>query len=283
MSKTNNNLNSKPSEKIHFNGVNILLAEDNIVNQMIAEETLKTFGCIVAVANNGEEAVAKLQDSDFDLVLMDCLMPVMDGYQATAEIRKLELETDRQTILVIAYTANTSTADVEKCFSAGMDDYLAKPLVNDDLQQMLVKWLPHKQSQSINDLVFSSYDETGSAITIFNKEAFYSLKKIFGVKFPDAVSRYTQSIRDNVQSINDAVVKNDLESLERYTHTLKGLSAQFGAIELSTLSKTLEGLARDGEIVQVKNKLDELSKVHEKIEELINNTMNSEVSEENKA
>lgn len=119
----------------------VLLVEDNPVNQLVAKGLLQKLGCVVAVAGNGEEALAQLGDGTFDLVLMDCNMPVMDGYQATQAIRN----SGRWPGLpVIALTANALPDERERCRAAGMDDYLAKPFHRDELAAILERWVDHR-------------------------------------------------------------------------------------------------------------------------------------------
>jgi two-component system, sensor histidine kinase and response regulator len=110
----------------------LLLAEDNLVNQEVATSMLETLGCEVKVASNGEEAIHDCQREAFDLVLMDCQMPGMDGFEATRAIRRWEQVTGRH-IPIVALTANAMQGDREQCLAAGMDDYLSKPF---DLGQL---------------------------------------------------------------------------------------------------------------------------------------------------
>ena len=119
-------------------GIRILLAEDNPVNQKVAKIILRKLGCLVQVANNGEEAVAEVQRQRYDLVLMDCQMPVMDGYEATRMIRLLP--NAEAEIPVIAMTANAMEGDRERCLQAGMDDYLTKPIQPQALVVALRRW-----------------------------------------------------------------------------------------------------------------------------------------------
>jgi signal transduction histidine kinase/ActR/RegA family two-component response regulator len=120
----------------------VLLVEDNPVNQMVAKKMLEKAGLSFEVANNGQEAVNRLQaDHCFDLVLMDCQMPIMDGYAATGEIRKREQTNELKHITVIAMTANAMDGDREKCIEAGMDDYVSKPVKQAELKSVLQKWL----------------------------------------------------------------------------------------------------------------------------------------------
>jgi len=120
----------------------VLLVEDNPVNQIIAKKMLEKVGLSCELVINGEEAVARLkQPHEFSLVLMDCQMPVMDGYEATQAIRELELANALQRLPVVAMTANAMEGDKDKCLHAGMDDYVAKPVKQDALKQVLSHWL----------------------------------------------------------------------------------------------------------------------------------------------
>ncbi len=120
----------------------ILLVEDNLVNQKVAKGLLKKLGLPADTVANGEEALAALASIDYDLVLMDCQMPVMDGYTATREIRKPDSPVKNHGVPVIALTANAMQGDREKCLNAGMDDYVAKPIKPQTLAAALEKWLP---------------------------------------------------------------------------------------------------------------------------------------------
>lgn len=125
-------------EYLPLKGVRILLAEDNFVNQKVATKMLEGLGCTVDLAVNGAEACAAVSAKDYDAVLMDCQMPVLDGYAATAAIRKEEA--GKSHVPVIAMTANAMQGDREKCLSAGMDDYIAKPVHRGILEDVLKRW-----------------------------------------------------------------------------------------------------------------------------------------------
>ncbi len=119
----------------------VLLAEDNPVNQMVATKMLEKIGIECEVANNGVEAVEMLQQRRYDAVLMDCQMPEMDGFEATRRIRELEQQSGRERLPVVAMTANVMEGDRERCLTAGMDDYLGKPVKLDELEMKLRLWL----------------------------------------------------------------------------------------------------------------------------------------------
>jgi len=117
----------------------ILLVEDNIVNRKVAIRQLEKLGYRPDVATNGLEALQALEQVHYDLIFMDCQMPVMDGYEATTEIRRRE-SAGRHTVIV-AMTANAMRGDRERCLAVGMDNYIAKPIHQEDLQQVLLHWL----------------------------------------------------------------------------------------------------------------------------------------------
>jgi len=118
----------------------ILLAEDNMVNQKIALRLLEKSGLSADLARNGREAVEATQKGRYDLILMDCQMPEMDGFEATMEIRRLEQATSHHTPIV-ALTANAMAGDRERCLDCGMDDYVSKPFDVKTLQGLITRWL----------------------------------------------------------------------------------------------------------------------------------------------
>ena len=120
----------------------ILLAEDNKINQKVASKTLETFGHLVDVVENGYDAVQKYQDNDYDLIMMDLEMPVMDGIEATKNIRKIEEEAiqhedSKKKVRIVALTAHSTTEDKERCLASGMDDYISKPFRQAEIARVL--------------------------------------------------------------------------------------------------------------------------------------------------
>jgi len=137
-------------------GLRVLLVEDNLVNQEVARATLELLGCKVRVADGGSQAVAATQTESFDIVLMDCQMPEVDGYEATRRIRLLEAaqsarERIEKRVPIVALTANAMRGDREECLAAGMDDYLSKPLVREELLEVLQRWGAPASAQATND------------------------------------------------------------------------------------------------------------------------------------
>ena len=126
---------------LRFTG-RVLLVEDNPINRLVATEMLADLGLAVEGAADGKEALDHLTAARYDLVLMDCQMPVLDGYGATEAWRKLEADEGRKRTPIAAVTANALPTDRKRCIDCGMDDYLAKPYKREDLMGLLTRWLP---------------------------------------------------------------------------------------------------------------------------------------------
>lgn len=133
-------------DKPIFSDARVLLTEDNPVNVIVATEILRGYGCTITTAENGLEALEEVKKQPFDLIFMDCQMPKMDGFEATAEIRALERQQVIKKIPIIAFTANAMRSDEEDCINAGMDDFITKPISPQNLEKVLSKWLSHKIS-----------------------------------------------------------------------------------------------------------------------------------------
>ncbi len=142
---TRHNLTSQdrtaPEKELSLKGTQILLAEDNPVNRMVATKSLERYGCLVTPAGNGLEAVEQVKMREFDLILMDCRMPEMDGFEATEAIRNFERSEGKTRTPIVACTANAMAKDEAQCLEAGMDDFLSKPIQRDTLEEKLQKWL----------------------------------------------------------------------------------------------------------------------------------------------
>lgn len=129
--------NQSPLQEFQVNGLNVLLVEDNPVNQTVIEAMLRSLGYHITIAGDGAQAVSLAEQQSFSAILMDCRLPVLDGYQATRLIR----QQPGPMVPIIALTANALQGDRENCLAAGMNDYLAKPFKRADLQQMLQRWI----------------------------------------------------------------------------------------------------------------------------------------------
>ena len=135
----------KPNSKLKVSNVQVMLVEDNPVNQQVAILMIEKYGCHVTPAGNGVEAIKLFKQQKFDLIFMDCQMPVMDGYEATRSIRTIEAQKNLSKTTIVAFTANAMKGDDEECKAAGMDDYVAKPVKPVDIEQILLFWLPKEK------------------------------------------------------------------------------------------------------------------------------------------
>jgi diguanylate cyclase (GGDEF)-like protein len=229
------------------NQFRILVAEDNRTNQMVAAGMLAMHGCSCEFASNGREALEAARTREFDLILMDCSMPEMDGYESTAHIRAHEELTGRRTPLV-AMTANTQRGDAEKCLAAGMDDYLAKPITLVELRQKLDKWLPRGDEQR-PAVGTERFDE--NAESPLDPAIFLKLREIMGASLPQAISPFLEDTPQYLLELEAAVHDSDAETARAKAHAIKGSSGNLGASLLAQLAKEAEEHAIAGSPQQI--------------------------------
>jgi len=219
--------------------LNLLLAEDNAVNQRLASILLGQQGHQLQIANNGQEAVQLWQQQRFDAVLMDVDMPVMNGYEATAQIRALEKTLGGHTP-VIAMTAHAMAGARQECLAHGMDGYVSKPLALDALWHELELVLPQ-------EAVLAS--PTAAAPVVLQAVAdFGALRQTIGNDrslYDELVSLYQSDAPQQLQRIRDALVNNDAQALRRAAHALRGMVGVFGAARTVAIAQQLEDLADD--------------------------------------
>ncbi|MBL8415756.1 MAG: response regulator [Propionivibrio sp.] len=248
----------------------VLLAEDNMVNQVLAKAILSSLGLSVDVANNGAQALALVDKKAYDLVLMDCQMPVMDGYLATAAIRARQADGVKR-VPIVALTANAMEGDRTQCLAAGMDDYLAKPYSRSQLQQVLMRWLPPQVGNvepvkpSVADPIAPSAEPARAAA--INTKFLNQLREIDPAGGMGLARKILQVYLDSsgtlMAQIEQAIVAGDGETLRRAAHSLKSSSANVGAETLSGCFKQLESLGRDGQLVKASTDFAETRREYE--------------------
>lgn len=265
----------KVSPELHLKGVSVLLVEDNPMNQELAVELLEQVGMKVEIANNGQQAVDKLeQNANYDVVLMDCQMPVMDGFQATKNIRKIE---SVKSLPIIAMTANAMTGDKEKVLDAGMNDHIAKPIDIDAMYATLARWIkPHSlqdQKTGIDGAGTERVDESTNESTLPN--ALPGLDTEIGLsRVGGSVSLYlkmlTSFVVNHKNFMADFTAANgeDAQGAERCAHTLKGTAATIGALDLQRKAENLERHCTDQVIDLDKPNTETETIVKDVIEEL---------------
>lgn len=200
----------------------VLLVEDNLTNQLVAESYLKKYGCEVHTVANGEEALSALETNSYQIIFMDCQMPVMDGFEATKRLRQRESQQGTH-IPVIAMTANAMTEDRERCLAAGMDGFLSKPLQPIELEKILLRWFTYHGAEFVD---------------------WAALRKLAIDTSSDVVRQliasYRSTLNQSVAKIEAAVKKGDLDGIRKTAHHLRASSATLGATKLSELCQTLE-------------------------------------------
>ncbi len=224
----------------------VLLAEDNVVNQKVAVRILEKLGCRVEAVANGLEALDALSRIPYDLVLMDCQMPEMDGYIATAAIRKREVTTGTH-IPIIAMTANALIGDRERCLQAGMDDYISKPVHADQLLEVVQKWAmsPDGPSAIGAEQEGRPASEAASCChSVLDMETFNALRNREQQSAPGAlrhlVDAFIQDAQAHIAALYTAVDARDIDTLTQVAHLLNIRSAPVGAIAMVTSCQALE-------------------------------------------
>ncbi len=237
-----------PEAEALRSGLRVLLAEDNPVNQEIARRQLQRLGVEVDIAGDGAAAVEAVARGGYDLVLMDCQMPVMSGYDATGEIRRREVGTGRH-IPVIAMTANAMAGDREECLRAGMDDYIAKPVKIDALRAVVARWAAAAPERPAAPAPQTS---PADAEPVVDAAALDELRSYQVDGEPDVldalIGKFLDSARRDCAEVRAAVGRGDAEMLRRVAHGLKGTSGMFGARRLWAISAQIEVLSKQGAI-----------------------------------
>lgn len=231
----------------------VLLTEDNPVNREVALGMLELLGCHVDLAANGQQAVEAVSTQHYDLVFMDCQMPVLDGFAATAAIRRHEASarTGRH-IPIIALTANAMDGDRERCLEAGMDDYLSKPFTQENLQDALQRWMVTKPSEQQPEPQMISVDKstqhTSLGIPVIDESVWNNLLAMERSGRPGAMptilSLYLSDARRLILEIREAIQTGNADRLNAGAHQLKSSSAQVGALAATHYAREIERLAR---------------------------------------
>ncbi|MFN7451390.1 MAG: response regulator [Alphaproteobacteria bacterium] len=224
---------------LRFDGYRLLLVEDNRINAAFALEILGSLGFIVTHVSDGSKAVAAVQKSEFDLILMDCQMPVMDGFEATRRIRELMQHGGVRHVPIIALTANAMLGDREQCLAAGMQDYLTKPIKKIQIVSALSQWLKPVHSARGPDSVPHKLAEG------FDLEVLYSYREVMGEKFTKIVEYFIEDSARLVARISAAIREHRLGEIQTIAHTLKNTAAAIGAMEFSDVARALEEDARN--------------------------------------
>ena len=228
----------------------LLVAEDNQVNQEVAKMMLEVLGCRVDLAENGIQAFERAMEKTYDLILMDCQMPLMDGFEASRLIRERELADNagnvaQRRVKIIATTGNTTDEDRDLCLSMGMDDFLRKPYTIAELRAVLAGWIPAGAAAGA-----VAGPARGKAILSIPETALIDRKPLDNIRAlqregaPDilgkVIDHYLSQSPEFIRKLNEAVAANDGEIIRSIAHTFKSGSANLGALRLAEICAEME-------------------------------------------
>jgi CheY-like chemotaxis protein len=217
-----------------FDGRRILAVDDNRVNLQVVERMLARMGCHVDTVSGGEQALAMAAQQDYDLILMDCQMPKLDGYQTTALLRAAENGTRHTPI--IGWSARAGRKERDTCLAIGMDDFIAKPVRLQALNTLLAKWLP----PSNNDKAAMASVEPDDELAV--------TQQMFGDDFAELAQLFLADTPPRIAALQKAAIESDAATFAKVAHALCGSSASIGAGALAAICRDLEIRARGGSI-----------------------------------
>jgi PAS domain S-box-containing protein len=278
----------------------VLMAEDNGVNQVVARNMLKAMGCEFDIVPNGEEAWRAVQRGGYDIVLMDCQMPVMDGYDATRAIRAWEAEQSALTgpnagqqarIPIVALTANALVGDAETCLAAGMNDHLAKPYSRKQLTSVVARWLPPHMVECAADCAAEEAASTpaaapatatelaperaihaaNSAAPVLDQAALNNIRALDddGAVLVEVIQMYLDEVPQQLRGMAAALAAGQGTDLGRIAHALKSASFNVGAKTLGALCKDVERLGKANDMAGAAPLVSALQEQYEKLKPLL--------------
>jgi two-component system sensor histidine kinase/response regulator len=253
----------RPNELNTQVGRQVLLVEDNPINQYVAAAMLRRLGLLVSLAANGAEAVDLVRENTFDLVLMDCQMPKMDGFTASRHIRAWERDHGHARPLpIIALTANAMAGDSEACIAAGMSDYLAKPITGARLAEMLARHLSLPTLAKTAAAVPTTAVASQALPLVFDPSILAALPMVADGSQPEfatyVLGQFLQSSTDMLELYGRSATAGDEKTQLRCVHTLKSSSAQIGVLALAAVAEELEAGMRGGRLPDA----DSISRLH---------------------
>ncbi len=255
---------ARPAQHPQAKDIRILLAEDNEINQEVAIEILKQHGYACDIACNGREAAEAAVRSRYDLILMDCMMPEMDGYDATRTIRTAEEGSGRR-CPIIALTANAMKGDREACLEAGMDDYLSKPLDPYELIAMISKW--YTDTEVEDQPAFRPEREAAAGPALFDRTAV--LRRCMGNEpmVERLIASFLQQTDNDIRTLADALQAEDTKTLYMTAHRIKGAAANLAMEPLRKRAEALEKQGFEKNLKKAAERLAELSTAFERMQQ----------------
>jgi two-component system, sensor histidine kinase and response regulator len=236
----------------------VLLVEDNPVNQEVVIAMLHNLGISPQVAQNGKEGLDRLTSEKFDLVLMDCQMPLMDGFEATTRWRSHEKEQHLPELPVIALTANAIMGDRELCLASGMSDYLSKPFNLEQLAEVMERWLPAKEGDKLE----KSAAENRRELLDIDEKLLQQLRNLRPGLLGSVVQLFRQTTPELITTLEQHISNRRSDLAFKTAHSIKNSSANLGVRALADVCKQLESNAIQGDLIHAHEYLDEIKKLY---------------------
>ncbi len=279
----NNSMSETPAAK-PTHQARILLAEDNAINQDVALGQLERLGFTADVVTNGREALDAIHRLTYDIILMDCMMPEMDGYEATVKIREEERQKKGQHLHIIAMTANAMQGDREKCITAGMDDYVSKPVQLADLRRALDKWKPPQKSNAAPTQVqVASASVIESQTTTTSSEPAVDVERLADVTMnkPDKTLRllttFLTQADETRQKLPAAIQAGAGKDVRNLAHKLVGAASSLGIVAVVPSLSQLEQMGDSGQLDGADATLNEFSSQLERARQFITEYLKTHV------
>lgn len=232
-------------QRAQLAGIKVLLVDDMMTNQVVAIEMLNEFGISADAVSNGEAAIKSITENKYDIVLMDCQMPVMDGLVATEIIRAQEKARHAPRLPVIALTAHAMEGDRENCLTSGMDDYLSKPFTRAELLTVIMRCL-FDNGMEQTDVLHADDESSRQDIDKWMEQSRFDIAKLDDLRYGQErhfhllVNAFRDDIEKLIPVLKQALVQNDIESIKTSIHALKSSSISVAAIRLPDLCAALE-------------------------------------------
>jgi signal transduction histidine kinase/DNA-binding response OmpR family regulator len=261
-------LQTTPKTAPKNEGPTVLVVEDIEVNQKVVLNQLKLLGYGTDCVNNGQEALDRLLVQLPDIILMDCQMPVMDGYQATQAIRDREHGTDRHTV-IIGLTAYAMVGDRQKCLTAGMDDYLTKPVSMEKLADVLAQWLKvsrHSEVDSGEESTEPTNDSFGGLLDWHRLNQVSGGDREFELELLDA---FIESADEYIEKLKRALTDRDAATVARFAHQLKGASGNVGIPAMMEISTHINDQAKQNYLDGIVEAVEELQHLQQQVKTAI--------------
>lgn len=251
----------------------LLLAEDNEMNQRLVVSILRNRGHDVVVANNGKEALEAAQREPFDLILMDIQMPVMDGLEATRQIRAIEASTGARKTPIVAVTAHVLNEEKERCQAIGMDGFVGKPIRRDEFLSTAESFCKAPLEETAAKAA-DSRDTTKNETPVLNRDAFMSIVGSNMELVRELIDLYWQSLPKQMVSLRDALDAGDATQCRYWGHAIKGMSLNLSAIQVADIAYEMEMMGKNEDLTGAEDAWERLTASVERLQKATDTILN---------